>query len=238
MNEIARRVGGLPVEPIGAPVLPERVEYLVGRYLDYAQHGNLGRFGVPAIPAEDRDAVAAVLSQLDADGAPATFQTVTAWLMHVTAGMGFPPTQKEVATLSVAVQMACSDLPGWLFNLKSVQEALRTFKRVPSAAEVRELLAGIGAQHLGTIRALRAMMAVTKVPEPERESQEVRTALAAKLREVAVEAEARAIVADAPATAAPATARHLSGEALAKARAENPLIQAARAMQAQMKARA
>lgn len=230
MGDIAMRPAGLP-DLLREPVFSPRVEVAVRQYLDYAAHGNLRRLGVPVLPEVLRKRAAQYVAIADQQGVPATFDTIRKWLLIVTSGVNNPPVAADFAARITAIEFACQYMPGWGFSDDTARTALMRFKWLPSAAEVRDLIAEATAPRLAKIRALRAL-ATVQGPEPETQapSEEARREMAARLRAVVAENAARAEATErANPSGRPVKATHLPPDLLAAQRDASPLVQAARA---------
>lgn len=234
MNDMVstRPVGALATfEP---PNLTPATELAVRQYLDHEANGNLRRFGVPSIPAHLRDRAAAYVARAELQGVPADFDTVLGWLTPLAASVAQAPSPGDFRAKAAAVQMACMDVPGWAFTAATSLAAVRRFKFFPAAAEVRELLMEETREHRGTVRALKAIAAAPAKPVDDAPmTAEQREAAAAGMRAAIADLKAKAAT-DAPGRPEAPIAKPLSAGHLAAIRAENPLIQAARRMQAEM----
>ena len=233
MGEVATRPAGLP-DLLREPVFSPRVEVAVRQYLDYAAHGNLRRLGVPVLPEDLRKRAAQYVAIADEQGGPAPFDTIRKWLLIVTSGVNNPPVAADFAARISAIEFACQDLPAWGFSDDTARTALMRFKWLPSAAEVRELVAEATAPRLAKIRALRALAAV-QGPELETPplSEEARREMAAKLRAVVAENAARAGAAErGNPSGRPVKATRLPPDMLAAQRDASPMVKAARAARA------
>lgn len=200
--------------------------------------GEAFRFAGQEVPQFVKDEAAARLSAIEARSAPATLGDVLRWLAPLAGSVAQAPSEGDFQTRAGAILAACQDVPGWAFCEATSLAAVRKFQWFPAAAEVRTLLLEELAEERRERRALRAIASRRGgAAEPPRETQRVRDEMASKLRGVVEEASARAVVAEASHKApVRINARPLNSEHLARLRAESPLVQKAREMQAQIEA--
>lgn len=185
-----------------------------------------------ALSAAERGEAAARLAAIEALAAPAGVATVRKWLLIVASGVNNAPGVEDFGPRASAVAMACSDLPGWGFSDATAREALRRFKWFPSAAEVASLIAEATQAERDAAPALRALLAppddLPPVNPPMRPEQ--RAAVAAGLRGLVGEMDARARLAEAEGAARRrARPSPLRPDVLAVVRDASPIVRAARA---------
>ena len=235
MGDVVTRPAGLP-DLLREPVFSQPVEIAVRQYLDYAAHGNLGRFGVPVLSEELRKRAKNYVALADERGGPATWDAIRKWLLIVTSGVNNPPVGQDFGTRVSAIEMACHDLPAWGFNEETARAALVKFKWLPSAAETRELILEATAPRLAKIRALRALAAAQAPPDDAGATPmapEQRNAVACGLRALVEEQQAKARLSDpGPMARREVRPHHLRPDMAAAVRDANPIVQAARAAKA------
>lgn len=219
------------------PTLSPSVERAVREYLDHEAHGNLGRFGVPALAGHLHGRAVGYLAEVEAEAAPAALTAVLAWLAPVAGSVAQAPSQGDFETRAAAVQMACLDIPGWAFNSATSLAAVRKFQWFPSAAEVRTLLGEETREHRATIRALKAIVKAAPAASTDQGATpmapEQRNALACGLRALVEEQQAKARLSDpGPMARREVRPHHLRPDMAAAVRDANPIVQAARAAKA------
>lgn len=212
-----------------APPAPSAgLQRLLDEYSRYEASGELHRFR-PDVPPAVRDEARSLVAHRQANNPPVTMEAVLKWLTPLVAAVAQPPDEQTYRTRATAVLAACSDLPASAFSSSTSLAAVRKFQWFPSAAEVRALLMEETAPQRQLQRALRVL--ATQPPADAQtgasEPQNVRKALADKLRGVVAEVEAKAAETE-RVSAPPTQGKPLHPDHLAALRAENPLVQRAR----------
>lgn len=233
-RSVASRRSDALAEPLPPPVLSPRIAAAVR---DFDNHR---RFGVPVLSEHLRKRAADYVAEADAKAAPATAETVRKWLLPLVAAVGWTPDQNETSIRAGVIAQACSDLPGWGFNAATATAALRKFAKFPSAAEVHALIAEETADLRRTVTALRAIASASGPAEdgPPPSARE-RDAMVEKLRGLTAEMDGRARQAEVAAGGAGRSVKpsFATPEQTRAWRASNPIVQAALAEAAALKAR-
>ncbi|MDB5243740.1 MAG: hypothetical protein JWP57_4366 [Spirosoma sp.] len=244
---ISRPASSVPAERRA----PSDVSYVLGAPVMTADLGHAvdaaWNFGVkaPPPPARVREARAVLPVLQDRLAAPTSPAVIRAWLMGVATACNNPPAEGDFLARLASVVEASSDLPECVWTVDNRRAFIRAGGSKffwPGAGEVDEFLRGklneLTRQREGLLRVATFGQSQAAAPEPagvKPASVVERDAILAKFRgdfaqamEPVREAAAR------PAGKMRVEPRPLSAGHLAKLRDENPLVQAARSMTAEL----
>lgn len=241
MNAIAKvstPTISLPAPP-ALPALPPIVADAVMQFLDPDPHAGPR---VRTLPEEMRTRAAAFVAEMDRRAEPAPLGLVVAWLVPIAGAVRNCPPPEDFNIRASAVRVACLELPAWAFNERAQAVAISRWVWWPAAADVRELLAETAKPILDTTRAFRALAKATPpprpAPEPERSAEE-RAAEAVAVRAIVARRQAEVTAqgaAEKSERAAVRPSKPIRPDILKAMRDADPLVQAARAMRAELDA--
>lgn len=120
---------------------------------------------VPPTPAMIKEARGAVMASW-ALREPVTRETIREWLALINLGMRNPQPAREFAARLSSIAMTCADLPGWVFNAETLQEAGQAWPFWPAGADVHALLDAHAAPVLARLDALQEVASHEAAPAP------------------------------------------------------------------------
>jgi hypothetical protein len=97
---------------------------------------------------------------------PVTRKTIRQWLATINTAVRNTQPDEEFMKRVSAIAVACTDLPGWVFNADTLREAMRAWQFWPAVADVHALLDAHAAPVLARLDALQAVASHEAAPTP------------------------------------------------------------------------
>lgn len=220
----ARRPDAVAIHAIPPPdphMPPSIAHAVAGHLAPVTGRGQFGRddpghyVAPPAISEREWQAAQQIASQFDAMLAPVTRDVLAAWLLPVNAASRNPQSPQDFAMRVAGIAEMVADLPAAAFTAETRRRLATGF--FPSHEDVRAAVEPIAEPWRRKRDALRSLRTANQ-PQPDYEppSPDQRAQIAAGLASLRAELQGQAMAPDRPRP----TPRHLTGDALAAARAK------------------
>jgi hypothetical protein len=230
------RPGALPTA-LKPPAMPRVVQAAVEQYLAPEVHAGPR---VRVLASDLRERMTREAEDIRARSEPASRSLIETWLLPLSMSVVNPPKEKDCIARAWGIAAVAGKIPAWAWNQNALSAAIRKFKFWPSIAELVALVEDLARPTLDAARAMEVLGAAKdethepikpRLPPTAEEKayvQDLVRGLKAELAE-----RAQAFTRDPERRRSWATLSHQQLETL---RAEDPLVQAARAMACEMAA--